>query len=93
MVDKITAVICQMMKDTVYPLVLALFLGGSMSKTGHRFDAMLLRLLYGKFSKERIIPGSYRIISAKGPAKKVKTSLQENIDHTEYLIITVMLFK
>lgn len=40
----------------------------------------------------KIIPGSYRIISAKGPAKKVSISFHEKDDH-EYLSITVLLFK
>lgn len=64
-----------------------------MRETGHRFDAMSLMLLYSKLSKGHIISGSYRITSAKGPAKKVKVSFQENKDHTEYLIVTVLLFK
>lgn len=64
-----------------------------MRETGHWSGAMLLRLLHGKFSEERIIPSSYRIISAKGPAKKVKISFQETEDHTEYLIVTVLQLK
>lgn len=63
-----------------------------MRETAHRSNAVLSSLLYGKLSEDHIIPGSYRIISAKGPAKKVSISFHEKDDH-EYLSITVLLFK
>ena len=63
-----------------------------MRKVGHWSDVMLSRLLYDKFCEEHIIPGCYRIISAKGPAKKEKISFQGKDDY-EYLIITVLLLK